>query len=107
YAGVVVWRASDGAVVERRSAVCETDFPYVPGLLSFREAPALLAAFELLETVPDVILFDGQGIAHPRRLGIGAHVGLWLGLPSVGCGKTRLFGRFVEPGLEAGSTSPL
>jgi deoxyribonuclease V len=107
YAGVVVWQASDATVVERRAAVLETDFPYVPGLLSFREAPALIEAFRQLETVPDVILFDGQGVAHPRRLGIASHVGLWLNLPSVGCAKSRLFGRFVEPSLEAGSASPL
>lgn len=107
YAGVVVWRASDNAVIERRAAVLETEFPYVPGLLSFREAPALIEAFRSLKTVPDVILFDGQGIAHPRRLGIAAHVGLWLDLPSVGCAKSRLFGKFVEPGAAVGSASPL
>ncbi len=107
YAGVVVWRASDATVVDRSSAVLETDFPYVPGLLSFREAPALIEAFRRLDTVPDAILFDGQGIAHPRRLGIASHVGLWLNLPSVGCGKSRLYGQFVEPARKAGSASPL
>lgn len=107
YAGVVVWRVSDQRVIERQSAVLETDFPYIPGLLSFREAPALIEAFRRVETIPDAILFDGQGIAHPRRLGIASHVGLWLDLPSVGCAKSRLFGRFVEPASEAGSSSPL
>jgi deoxyribonuclease V len=106
-ASVVVWRASDGAVVETQDAVAETHFPYVPGLLSFREAPALLAAYEKLQTVPDAVLFDGQGIAHPRRMGIASHLGLWVGRPSVGCGKSKLYGRFEEPGAEAGAMSPL
>src|SRR5438270_9479154 len=69
YAGVVVWRASDNAVVERQAAVTETHFPYQPGFLSFREAPALLEAFAKLTVEPDVFMFDGQGIAHPRRMG--------------------------------------
>src|SRR5947209_19826561 len=68
YAGVLVWRVSDNTIVERVSAVTETHFPYVPGLLSFREAPALLAAFAKLQTEPDVVMLDGQGIAHPRRM---------------------------------------
>jgi deoxyribonuclease V len=107
YAGVVVWRASDNTVVDRVSAVKETHFPYIPGLLSFREAPALLDTFAKLETVPDVVMLDGQGIAHPRRLGIGAHIGLWLQIPTVGCAKSKLYGRYEEPAPEAGSTSPL
>jgi deoxyribonuclease V len=107
YAGVVVWRASDNTVVDRVAAVTETHFPYIPGLLSFREAPALLDAFAKLETVPDVVMLDGQGIAHPRRLGIGAHIGLWLQIPTVGCAKSKLYGRYEEPAPEAGSTSPL
>jgi deoxyribonuclease V len=107
YAGVVVWRAEDNTVVEHVSAVTETHFPYVPGLLSFREAPALLDAFAKLETTPDVVMLDGQGIAHPRRMGIACHIGLWLGVPTVGCAKSRLYGRYEEPGPETGSTSPL
>src|SRR4051794_38185399 len=106
-ASVVVWRASDGEVVETADGVVETHFPYVPGLLSFREAPALLAAFARLETVPDAVLFDGQGIAHPRRFGIASHMGLWIGIPSVGCGKSKLYGKFTEPPDAAGSTAPL
>jgi deoxyribonuclease V len=107
YAGVVVWRVADGQVIERQSAVTETHFPYVPGLLSFREAPALLAAFAKVESEPDVVMLDGQGIAHPRRMGIASHIGLWLDRPSVGCAKSKLYGRYEEPAPEAGSTSPL
>jgi deoxyribonuclease V len=107
FAGVVVVRLSDGETVEKQGAVRETPFPYIPGLLSFREAPALLEAFARLETVPDAVMFDGQGIAHPRRLGIASHLGLWLGLPTIGCAKSLLVGKFRDPGLKAGSVSPL
>lgn len=107
YAGVILWRVSDGKVVERQSAVTETHFPYVPGLLSFREAPALLAALAKVEAEPDVVMLDGQGIAHPRRMGIASHVGLWLDRPTVGCAKSKLYGRYDEPAPEAGSISPL
>ncbi|MBV9957736.1 MAG: endonuclease V, partial [Acidobacteria bacterium] len=92
YAGIVVLRLPSLEVVEEVCIVSETRFPYVPGLLSFRESPAVLEAWAKLRTEPDAVMFDGQGIAHPRRLGIAAHVGLWLKLPSVGCAKSRLFG---------------
>lgn len=82
-------------------------FPYVPGLLSFREAPAVLHAMERLSRRPDLVLVDGQGIAHPRRLGIGAHLGLILDLPAIGAAKSRLFGHAPEPGPQAGSWEPL
>jgi deoxyribonuclease V len=107
FAGVVVWRSTDGVVIERQCVVAETDFPYVPGLLTFREAPALIRAFRKLRSTPDVVLVDGQGIAHPRRIGLAAHVGLWLRLPTVGCAKTRLCGRFDPPAAIAGATSRL
>jgi deoxyribonuclease V len=107
YAGVVVLRASDWAVVEQRGAARESPFPYIPGLLSFREAPVLLDAFARVESEPDVIVFDGQGIAHPRRLGIASHMGLWLDRPSVGCAKSLLCGRYQEPDPRAGSRSVL
>ncbi len=107
YAGVVVLRADDLSVVERKGAVGEAEFPYVPGFLSFREAPILLQAFAKLEHTPDVVMCDGQGLAHPRRLGIACHLGLWLNVPTLGCGKTRLVGRFKEPEREAGSSTPL
>ena len=107
YAGVVLFRRRDWSVVERRGAVGEARFPYIPGLLSFREAPALLEAFRRLEHRPDVVVIDGQGIAHPRRLGIAAHLGLWLQVPCVGCAKSKLWGRYQEPGPQPGSASPL
>jgi deoxyribonuclease V len=107
YAGVVVLRADDLRVVERQGAVGETTFPYVPGLLTFREAPTLLQAFAKLEHVPDLVVCDGQGVAHPRRIGFVSHVGLWLNVPCVGCAKTRLVGSFTEPDREAGSSTPL
>lgn len=84
-----------------------TPFPYVPGLLSFREIPALVQAVERLAVVPDLILMDGHGIAHPRRIGVATHLGLVLDIPTVGCAKKRLTGRYEPPGNEAGSTSDL
>jgi deoxyribonuclease V len=82
-------------------------FPYVPGLLSFREIPALLAAIEQLDVLPDVILCDGHGIAHPRRFGLACHLGLWLGQPTVGCAKSLLYGQHADPALERGSVASL
>jgi deoxyribonuclease V len=107
YAGVVVVRVKDGEVVEKQGAVRESNFPYIPGLLSFREAPVLLEAFAKVQSEPDAVMLDGQGIAHPRRLGIAAHVGLFLDRPTLGCAKSRLTGRFTEPAPEAGATAPL
>lgn len=82
-------------------------FPYVPGLLSFREAPLLLAAAERLKRAPDLLFVDGQGLAHPRRLGIACHLGLLLDVPSIGCAKSRLIGQHGEPGKDAGKWTPL
>ena len=73
------------------------EFPYIPGLLGFREGPVILNAFERLSHFPDLLIFDGQGIAHPRRLGIASHIGLLLNLPSIGCAKSRLYGRHQIP----------
>jgi deoxyribonuclease V len=107
YAAVVVLRTDNFAVVERRAAVAQSLFPYIPGLLSFREAPVLLKALARVESEPDLVLCDGQGIAHPRRLGLASHVGLWLDRPCAGCAKSKLTGRYAEPAAEAGSRSPL
>jgi deoxyribonuclease V len=107
YASVVVLRFDDCTIVETQEAVQEVAFPYVPGLLSFREAPVLLEAFAKVQAEPDAVMFDGQGIAHPRRLGLASHMGLWLNRPCVGCAKSLLTGRFKEPGNKAGSLAPL
>jgi deoxyribonuclease V len=107
FAGVVVLRTSDWTVVERQGAVRISPFPYVPGLLSFREAPAVLDAFAKLKSKPDAVIYDGHGVAHPRRFGIAAHLGLWLKCPCVGCAKSRLTGEHEEPKREAGSSAPL
>ena len=82
-------------------------FPYVPGLLSFREIPPLLEAWRSIRRIPDCILCDGQGIAHPRGLGLASHLGLVLGIPAIGCAKSPLFGRFEEPGQNRGDRSPI
>lgn len=121
-AGVDVGFEADGAVTRAAVAVLgypelqplaqavvrrPTGFPYVPGLLSFRELPAVLEALARLETLPDLLLVDGQGIAHPRRLGIAAHLGLITDLPAIGVGKTRLYGRHGPVPEARGAWTPL
>lgn len=93
--------------IESAHHVCRATFPYVPGLLSFREIPPLLVAWGAIAKKPDVILCDGQGIAHPRKLGLAAHLGLCLGIPTVGCAKSRLCGSYEEPPMKKGSSRPL
>ena len=107
FGGVVVYELGRDKVVERSGRRLPCRFPYVPGLLSFRELPALLEAFRALSTMPDVVICDGHGIAHPRRMGIASHLGLWLGVPTVGCAKKPLVGEFVPPADEAGAKSEL
>jgi deoxyribonuclease V len=107
YAAVVVLHAQTLEVIERAGVVAEARFPYVPGLLSFREAPAVIAAFEKLSVRPDVVICDGQGIAHPRRMGLASHLGLWFGRPTIGCAKSRLCGEFDMPGPDRGARSDL
>lgn len=106
-AAVVVLSYPDMEVLEEVVASRETVFPYVPGLLTFREAPQVLDALAKLRTRPDLLIFDGQGYAHPRRLGLAAHLGVYLDMPSIGCAKSRLIGRYEEPGPNAGDRSPL
>jgi deoxyribonuclease V len=107
FATIVVLRAGTFEEIERSGVVVAARFPYISGLLSFREAPALIEAYQALKTTPDLLVCDGQGIAHPRRLGIASHLGLWLGIPTVGCAKSRLFGHYEEPGPDPGDWSPL
>lgn len=107
YAGFVSMTFPDLVPVEQAFAELEVTFPYVPGFLSFREIPALLKAFEKLKTRPDLLCVDGQGIAHPRRMGIAAHLGLVLDIPSVGFAKSVLYGEGSEPAPEAPAYSYL
>ncbi len=107
FAGVIVYRFPELTEIERRSARLKLRFPYVPGLLSFREGPALAAAFARLHTSPDLILIDGHGRAHPRLFGIACHMGVLYDKPTIGCGKSLLVGEHDEPATAEGSTTPL
>jgi deoxyribonuclease V len=106
-AAVVVLRLADLGIVQQVVARQSTRFPYIPGLLSFRECPAILTALEKLAVTPDLLLCDGQGIAHPRRFGIACHLGVLTDLPSIGVAKTRLVGRHGAVPEERGSWTPL
>lgn len=106
-AAIAVFSFPDLTLIEQVTATREVTFPYIPGLLSFREGPVVLAAFERLRIQPDLLLFDGQGYAHPRRLGLARHLGAYLGRPSIGCAKSRLIGAYEEPEPEPGAWSPL
>jgi deoxyribonuclease V len=107
FAGVVVLELPSLRVVESAAVKDLARFPYIPGLLSFREIPPLLKAFRRLRARPDAVLVDGQGVAHPRRCGLASHLGLVLDLPTVGCAKSLLIGEYGEPGPRRGSASDL
>ncbi|MCM3781630.1 deoxyribonuclease V [Neobacillus mesonae] len=106
-AAVVILDALTLEVIESSVVEDTARFPYVPGLFSFRELPPIIRAFEQLSTSPDLVVCDGQGIAHPRRFGLASHLGILYDIPAIGCGKTRLIGTFTEPDNERGATSPL
>jgi deoxyribonuclease V len=106
-AAVVVLSFPELQVQERAIARRPTTFPYIPGLLSFREVPTVLAALERLQTPPDLLLCDGQGIAHPRRFGIACHIGWLTDLPAIGVGKSRLVGQHIEVPEHKGDWTPL
>jgi deoxyribonuclease V len=107
YAGIVVMSLPSLEVFEEVGVVSETKFPYVPGLLSFRESPSVLEAWAKLKIEPDAVMFDGQGIAHPRRVGIASHVGLIINRPTLGCAKSVLVGKYEEPKAERGNWTEL
>ena len=102
-AAAVAWSVRERRVVEERVVRRPLTFPYVPGLLSFREAPAVLAAFAELETPVDVLLADGHGLAHPRRFGLACHLGVLTGIPAIGCAKSVLVGEHRGIALPRGS----
>ncbi|MHB1001889.1 MAG: deoxyribonuclease V [Armatimonadota bacterium] len=104
---VVILSFPDFELIEVKRAVRDLEFPYVPGFLSFREVPVILDSFEQIQNIPDITIIDGQGIAHPRGLGIAAHLGVLLDIASIGCAKSHLYGKFDEPSLERGSSSLL
>jgi deoxyribonuclease V len=103
FAVAVVMKLGTFEIIETKSAVRKVTFPYIPGLLSFREAPVCIAAVNKLKTEPEVFIIDGQGIAHPRRLGLAAHLGLFFDKPTIGCAKSRLTGSFKEPAVQKAS----
>lgn len=98
FAAVVLLSYPDMQPIDEVHAIARVSFPYIPGFLSFREGPVLLKAFENLQQAPDLVMFDGQGIAHPRGIGLAAHLGLFLDIPAIGCAKSRLCGEHREPG---------
>ncbi|MBO0358415.1 deoxyribonuclease V [Hymenobacter sp. BT186] len=104
---IVLLDADTKAVLDAATHVMTASFPYIPGLFSFREMPPLLEAYQKLRLRPDVIVCDGHGVAHPRRFGLACHLGLELNVPTVGCGKTRLIGRYDDLALERGATAAL
>jgi deoxyribonuclease V len=107
FAAIVVLDRKDFSVVEEVTVQDKVTFPYVPGLLSFRELPILIKGFAQLNVKPDLVICDGQGIAHPRRLGIASHLGLWLDIPTIGSAKNILCGKYDEPEDSKGSKSPI
>jgi len=102
-----LYRYPEIILIEEAYSLTEGSFPYIPGFLSFREGPAIIKAMSSLKIKPHVILFDGQGIAHPKGLGIASHIGVLLDIPTIGCAKSRLVGNYREPGLKKWSRSSL
>ncbi len=107
FAAACLFSLPDLELVDESGAVETLRFPYVPGFLAFREGPAILAAVKALSAKPDLILVDGQGVAHPHGIGIASHLGVLLDIPTVGCAKSRLVGEYKEPGPKKGDFTPL
>lgn len=106
-AAVVILNADTFEIIETATAEDQTQFPYIPGLFSFRELPPLIKAFAKIQHSPDLIICDGQGYAHPRRFGLACHLGVIFDVATIGCGKTRLVGEYQEPDTERGAIAPL
>ncbi len=107
YAAVIVFSFPELEILEEEYTIGNLSFPYIPGLLTFREGPLLIETFKKIKIEPDVIIFDGQGIAHPKRLGLATHMGILLDKPTIGCAKSKLIGTYQEPEREKGSYSLL
>ncbi len=105
--GIIVFSYPDLQVIEKVWSVVDEKFPYIPGLLSFREGPAIIETYKKLKNKPDLLILDGHGIAHPRRFGIACHVGVLLNVPTFGIGKKKLYGDYEEPGTKRGLVTPL
>lgn len=105
--GIVILKFPELELIEKHKARRNVVFPYVPGFLSFREIPVLLETFSAVKHKPDLLICDGQGIAHPRRFGLACHLGLLLDIPAIGAGKSKLIGRYSEPAITKGACSPL
>ena len=103
FGAIVVLSFPDMEILNTATAEGKVSFPYIPGLFSFREGPTLIKTFQKLKLKPDIMIYDGQGIAHPRGMGLASHMGLWLDLPSIGCAKTPLLREFISPGPLKGS----
>jgi deoxyribonuclease V len=107
YAAAVIMDADSGETLETATARGPVKFPYIPGLFSFRELPAIIESLKQLKLTPDLILCDGQGIAHPRRFGLASHLGVLFNVATIGCSKTRYIGTAREPGIKRGQRTPL
>jgi len=105
--GIIVFSYPDMKTIEKAYSIVDEKFPYVPGLLAFREAPAIIETFKKVKNKPDIIMIDGQGLAHPRSFGIACHIGVFLDIPAIGVAKKRLFGEYTEPEKLKGNWSQL
>ncbi|MGQ9705846.1 MAG: deoxyribonuclease V [bacterium] len=104
---ICIMNIISGEVIEKNIGIFKKGFPYVPTYLAFREVPAIIKAIDTLKHIPDIFLIDGHGICHPRRVGIASHIGVVLGIPTVGVAKSHLIGDFNEPGSDKGMYSPI